>query len=491
MSSLQSFARTAGLLAGLSAVQRALGMLTSVVLARGLGAVGLGLYNVVGTTWNSAYGLLKLGVDTAMHVQVAEADRSALDRGRALGAALVVQAAACAGGVAVCLVGADALAGSVFGQPDFAPWIQVAGGFLVLQFAYQYLYSALAGMHAFRPFARVSAWTAVATLVAVTGGMWGGGLPGAVAGAASATTLGVVALTVVLRGVMRKQGITLRFDRTLPAARSLIRLGLPFYGASLLAVPVAYLLQGVVGRTEGAEGLGILRVVATLTAVISLVPASVGPAAVSAFVAARTSGAHGAFARHAAFQLRAVWLGCLVVALAGCAVIPWVVSFVFGPDFAEAVGAARLGLLGAAALAVEGVVGQVLFSAERVRQLSVLLTVRALVFLGSGWVMIPSLGVEGYFAAELFSLGIGLALYIWRGRARTGMAAPLATLLILHAVSTGVILSAAGRSPYLELTAAAATTAVAMLVGLRWVFTRAELQFLARIVASLRSPSTP
>src|SRR5436190_4906342 len=69
---LSQYARNVGALVGQSLIQRVLGMLTTVILARTLGAAGLGAYTATINTGTSVFSIVRLGVEASVFVRTAE-----------------------------------------------------------------------------------------------------------------------------------------------------------------------------------------------------------------------------------------------------------------------------------------------------------------------------------------------------------------------------------------------------------------------------------
>src|SRR5687767_3240747 len=93
MSVLHKYLSGAGALTLQSVVQRLLGALTAIVLARGLGVNGYGLYTAAISTASSAYGLVRLGIDASLHVYTARARQtpdSDVLTGQLLGAGFII-----------------------------------------------------------------------------------------------------------------------------------------------------------------------------------------------------------------------------------------------------------------------------------------------------------------------------------------------------------------------------------------------------------------
>ena len=434
----RQFARNAAILSGQAVVQRVLGMLTSVVLARGLGAAGLGALNAMQSTAMNAYGLTRLGVDVAAHVHLAETDgRPETDKAGVVAAAALLMSGAALLGAAACWAGAGWLARVVFEEPTLTPWLRVSSLLVLAQFGHQFGYSTLAGLHAFGRYARVAIGAAVGTLIATAAGVWFAGLAGAVGATVAMGLAGAVWLGSESARALRGAGIRPRLAGWARPARELLRLGGPFYLTGFLLIPVAYGLQGLLTRTGGLDEMGYLRVMLSISAIVSFLPSSLIGATVSSLALLRTDPNRGAeeFARHAGLNLRLVWLFCLLAALALAAILVPLVQVLFGGDYLVAAPAYRWGLFGAALLAVEGVVGQVLLAGRRVWALFGLLAGRASAFAALGALLIPDYAIGGYLAAEALSLGlfvpVGVAVFVVRARREGAGAGDVPRLLVL------------------------------------------------------------
>jgi len=464
------FARDAATLSVQALVQRALGMGTSVILARGLGVDGLGALNAIQTTATNAFGVGRLGLDVATHVHLAEVGADPARKGRIVAAAAVAMSASASGLAGACWLGAGWLARVVFEEPAIAGWLRLSSLLVLAQFGHQFGYSALAGLHAFGRYARVAVAVSLATLLATAVGVWAAGLTGAVAATIAAALAGAVWLTWEVARGLRASGISAGWLGAGGALRDLLRLGGPFYLTGLVLIPVAYGLQGLLTRTGGLEEMGYLRVMLSIGAIVSFLPSSLIGATVSSLALLRTDPSQdaGAYARHAALNLRLVWLFCLLAVLSLGVVLEPLVRILFGEAYVPAVPAFRWGLFGAMLLAVEGVVGQVLLAGRRVWLLFALLTGRAAAFVVLGAVLIPALAVNGYLAAD----AIALALFVPAGV--TAIAAPAARagggrddaarLLLLAALTAGAAAAVLPAWPE-TLRAVLALTALAAAAG--------------------------
>lgn len=405
------YARNVGLLVGQSFIQRLLGMATTVVLARFLGATGLGAYSVVMTTSTSAYGLVRLGVDGAIHVHTAEgfADEAGRRKMEELLAAacLLLVAAGGVGGL-TCLAFANPLARAIYGEPELATWIRVAGIAVFLQAVSQFFYATLAGLHRFAEYSVVMVATAIANLGLIAGGALAFGLAGAVAGLLGAQALSVLWLGLVVRRAFRKAEVRLVFRNTVDRAASLLRLGMPVYLAGLIVIPAIYILQGMLVRNTSLEQLGYLRAITGIVAIVAFAPTSAAAAMISMFARERTD-VDGALAFRIVQNVRMILMFGLVMATGLTVLLPWLLPLLFGDQYSAATGPASLALVTAVLSATYGVISNALLSARKVAMLFAATCLQTAAFVGSGAVLIPAFGLTGYVAAELVGYAACLA----------------------------------------------------------------------------------
>lgn len=414
MSRFSQYTKNVGVLVGQSFVQRILGMVTTMVLARALGAASFGTYSIVANTASSAYGFVRLGVDAAIHVHTAEghADDDARRRAGEMLAAgfLLLLLAGVVGGLG-CLVLADWLAENIYGKQELAVWIRVAGIAVFLQCVSQFCYAAMVGLHRFATYARIMVASAVLNAVAITVGALLAGLNGAVAAMIGTQALTVAWLARSLKTELHIESLQLTLRNFSSRASQLLKFGVPFYAAGLIAIPVIYYLQGLVVRHAGLEALGYLRVILALSAIVSFVPTSASAAMVSMLTRTRTEN-KSALADMVVRNVKMVLVFALLMAAVVTIVLPWLMPVLFGQQYIAATGAAGLALLTAVLTAVTGVIGNALFSAKRVDLVFLTTLVQMSVFSIAGILLVPDYGLIGYLSAELLGYLVLLAA-VW------------------------------------------------------------------------------
>ena len=228
------------------------------------------------------------------------------------------------------------------------------------------------------------------------------GLPGAVAGLA----LGYAGGVAMLRG---RVPIGLRWSW--PATRSLIRIGLPVTLAGLMQILVGSVDRVIVAAFLGVEALGqyafAVAVASLGTAAGLIVRTAVFP---DLFHAARHGSADAWVADMERLLLGMAWVLSLALAAAALAIGPLVRQFL--PDYALAVGPARIFVFSGVAqgLMMVAMLGTV--AADRQRAVPWVTAAALLAGAGLAWGSLAlGLGLEGLAAASLAArLAYALAL---------------------------------------------------------------------------------
>ncbi len=417
MNVLVKYLQGAGALTAQAVVQRLLGAVTSIILARGLGATGFGAYSAVVNTASSAYGIVRFGVDAAIHVYAARGRQdveAARSTGELLGAGLGILATAGLVAAVGTVVGADWLAVDVFGQPALAGPLKFAGILTALQCLSQFSYAALAGFQKFGVYARLMILNAVLILALSAGGMWFYGLAGALGGYGVAQAILAASLGRAATRAMREQGVRIAYSRSSRAVASLMRLGIPFYASGLVAVPVTFYLQGLLSRSAGVDALGLLRVIATITAIVAFIPASVAAATTSTLTRIRAdtgTPASGVF-DYAFLYLKVVWYLTTVIAITLVILTPVLVETLFGVEYVAAIQPGMVALFSTVLSSTAAAAGSLFFAMERSGIMFWQSVLQSLVLAFAGLLVIPTMGVLGYVGAELVGNLVGLAFIL-------------------------------------------------------------------------------
>lgn len=287
-----------------------------------------------------------------------------------------------------------------------------------------------------RGFAAIEITHAALQLVLTLGLAMRWGLPGAIVGLGLAYACGAALMSRM---------VPARLGWSWTAVRGLIRIGLPVTLASLMQTLVGSLDRLVVAAFLGVEALGIYAFAMSVASIGGaaglVVRTAVFP---DLFHAARHGPASAWVAELERLLLALAWLLSLVLIVPALAIAPLVHQF--APDYAAAVGPARIFIFGgvANALMMVGMLGNV--AADRQRQVPFVTAAALALGLALAWVVLRlELGLEGLAAASLATrlayaltlVALGRPRPSWRRELAlaTGLALPvLAACALVHLV---------------------------------------------------------
>ncbi len=383
----------------LGLMQRGAGLVAITLLARILDQRGLGAYALAQSTSQTFYGFARVGADAGLHIHIANTN---FPEGKAkvealLGEGLAIFLGIAAAGTAIILLLADTIASNLFAAPELAPFVVAGAVFFVSQAASQYCYSTFAGLNAFTPYARL---TTITSLLVPTLGVSGGlafGAIGAVWGAAGMSLLAALALAVLLWRELALRGLRVRLMLPSRQAAAMLSVGFPLYASGLFLIPVEFFNSGLLSQVAGVAALGELRVTQSLTSVASMIPvAMAGP--ITSHLAAKLDTDNGP--EPALFQLKAIWVLSLCIAIPLAAIWPVAVAIVFGGAYQQAQSVGVLALAGFIPMMLLTVLTGALLAIRRSMPLFAIGGLQALILATCAWVLIASQGLAGLFAAQ-------------------------------------------------------------------------------------------
>jgi O-antigen/teichoic acid export membrane protein len=420
---MSSYLRNMWSMVGLSTVQRMLGMVTTIVLARLLGSASFGIYSIVANTSASAYGMVRFGVDATIHVHTAQHsdDQETRNRkGQLLGIGLVLLTAGGLLGGAFCILGASWLSTTIYGHPALAEWIRWAGILVIVQCWSQFCYALLAGFHRFQAYAKLMMAMSLLSLVVIilTSIMFG--LQGAVVGFIAVQLVTLIGLAMISRSVLDSECIKLSLVKMRLGLKSIIETGMPFYLAGLVSVPTVYIVQGLLVKEATVEQIGGIRIISSIIALISFIPNSIAAVMISHFTRISTDN-YAAFVDTMLSNLKIIWLFSLAVCAGVMVVLPLVVGLLFGAQYIRFVPAAYVAMFSAVLSLILGVIGNIVFSRNKVMFILGFTCIQMLTFVCMAYLTIPKYALIGYYTAELAGylsalISIWLMTLPWRKR---------------------------------------------------------------------------
>jgi O-antigen/teichoic acid export membrane protein len=403
-----------GAMIGQSTIQRLLGMFTTIVLARVLGSANFGIYSIVVNTANGAYGLVRMGIDAAIHAHIAEHHSDSKTReakGQMLGTGLIILLGAGIIGAIICFSAALWIADIIYGRPELEHWIRLASVLAFIQCASQFAYTLLAGLHRFQEYSKVIVLSFSMSFVVISISSVFGGLPGALGGLITIQTITLWLLYRQARSAMLVELISLHFQKFIFNSALLLKNGFPFYAAGLVSVLSTYYIQGLVTQNFGLEAIGGLRVITSVTTLVSFVPTAIAAVMVS-HLTRRSTSDYSDFVRITLLNVKYVWLFVLLSGSAIFILLPLIISILFGDTYISFSGPASIAILSASFACLIGVIGNIAFSRKRVGFIFFYTLIQFSVFLLISFIYVPQYGLIGYFIAELSGIICALS-FIW------------------------------------------------------------------------------
>ncbi|UPM49213.1 hypothetical protein MY494_07580 [Synechococcus sp. A10-1-5-1] len=190
----------------------------------------------------------------------------------------------------------------------------------------------------------------------------------------------------------------------------MLKRGLPFYGANLLASLIFYPLLLQVARGSGLVEVGYLRVGQILQQLFAFLPATLVPVL---FLQLRMELAFQVQVKRLEIPLRLIWLLLLQVLLVYCLCDQWLLGILFGAGFEAALLPTRLLLLTALFECLAQLIVQPLLAQGKTRLYGFWQNGSALVAALVGWLWIPNAGLAAYLLVRLLYVLLPLLGFIW------------------------------------------------------------------------------
>jgi O-antigen/teichoic acid export membrane protein len=406
------FFKAAGMLAFQGAIQKIMGLVSSMILARGLGRESFGAYAAVISVSESAYGFARLGIDAALHVRVAEGPSEERDMLLGAGRLALFFSGSIAAGIVFVL--SEWLAESVFGDVNLSGWLKIGALFVVVKCVVQFYYIALVGTHQYSSYSRIMILVSVLNVFVIAAGTLIFGLKGAIFGILLVNVLMAFLLARKFHHLARRLEINMNFRHFTSNVEKLIRLGFPFYASGLIAIPVGLYMQGLLSRSGGIDELAILRIVAGINSILLFLPSSIAASTISLLAEANSDDkvATSEFARYSSLNLRIVWIYCLALLSFLWLIMPWLVELLFGIDYENSIPAVRLGLVVALCLALINAATNAYLATKQLRRIFLQSLCYSSVLLLVGSALIPNMFAYGYVLTELTAYGSVLGVVI-------------------------------------------------------------------------------
>ena len=397
-------------LASGAGVGRIFGFLSNLLLSRWLGPTDLGLFNLVTTTVQTSDTLVRCGGDYALNFELGGNPESPeTDGGVQLSRAL---AQICSLMTLVICVG---VAIWVFWGQGLFPFSMETSqrlmlcGLLIVMIACEgssaSAWEVLLVNHRTASLAlRQGLFYPLRLFFAACGALFAG-----VLGAMLGWTLIAVVQVLWLKTVLKTFWNPLKIFPLLRSSMSqLLRRGLPFYAANLLASMIFYPLLVKVATGSGLEEVGYLRVGQILQQLFAFLPATLVPVL---FLRLRGESNFADQVLVIEKPLRVIWLLLLEVLFLYCILDHSLIRWFFGADYTSALTPTRVLLVTALFECLNQLAVQPLLAAGKIRLYGLCQNGSVILSAFIGWFWIPSAGLAAYLLVRLLYVIVPLAIF--------------------------------------------------------------------------------
>ena len=397
-------------LASGAGVGRVFGFLSNLLLSRWLGPMDLGLFNLVTTTVQTSDTLVRCGGDYALNYELGGKPESAETAGgvqlfRALAQVCSLMTLLICIGVAI--------------------WVCLGQGLFpsTMETSHRLILSGLLMVMIVCEGSSASAWEVLlvshrTASLALRQGLFYplrlfsaacGALFVGVSGAMLGWTLIALVQVFWLKNVLKTFWQPLKIWPFLGSSVSqLLRRGLPFYGANLLASMIFYPLLVKVATGSGLDEVGYLRVGQILQQLFAFLPATLVPVL---FLRLRGESNFADQVLVIEKPLRVIWLVLLEVLFLYCILDHSLIHWFFGADYISALIPTRVLLVTALFECLNQLAVQPLLAAGKIRLYGFCQNGSVILSAFIGWFWIPSAGLAAYLLVRLLYVIVPLTIF--------------------------------------------------------------------------------
>lgn len=375
-------------------------MLLSLVTVRLLGREGFGELAMIQSTIGLMGILAGLGLGltaTKYTAEFREKDSQRLDHILALLIAVgLLTGFAMAG---ICFALADLIALYALERITLAPLLRIASVMLVVSTIDGILLAILAGFEAYSRIAKITIVSALLSISISLPLVYSQGLKGAVLGQTLSLLAAIVYSIWVTVIECRRHNVSPRLSRAAMLEWQILwQFSLPALAANLLVVPVLWIGNLILVRTQGGYGeLGVVRVVDQLRTLVTYAPTVILAPTLS--IMANSAGHPERISQVIRYGLLISTLVVFPLGIAISVLGPWLLSFLYGPQFVTATSALAWAMIIAGVQCTGATIGNYLNASGRMWLGLGINLLWAVLFLGLAIILIPRYQANGYLAA--------------------------------------------------------------------------------------------
>jgi O-antigen/teichoic acid export membrane protein len=407
----RQLATVAGWSLAAALIARGANLIAMILCARILHSEEFGKIAILQSTVGMFGPLAALGLSMTATKFVAEyRDTDRLRAGRILTFSLVLAWTAGLIMTGVLILLAPQIAQWGFASPGLKKQLVEASGLLVLGVLESVQTGALTGFEAFSRIAKLSAWSGMLSIPAITILAYRYHDSGAIAGLTIALALTCVLNSVALRAECRRRGIPLIFRGCLSERRILVGFSLPSYLSGAIVAPVNWLANTLlVSHSGGFSQVGLYSAADRYRFLLIFVPLSISRIAVPTLSRFHAAGDDKGFHEASRWNVGFGLVSILPPALLCVLLAPRLMSL-FGASFVQGWPVLAVLALSSIPTVLNTQLGAVLLSSGRAWTRTAVDGLLAAVFVGSAYALIPRWNSIGLATAFLVSYSFAVAV---------------------------------------------------------------------------------
>lgn len=355
----------------------------------------LGKYNALLTTVTSIYGMAGLGV--AMVLQ-RESAKHTLQTNNRLGELVSTGFLSMGISIAVLVVCFqiyhEKLSVLLFNgiDPELILWVPVL---TLLYFLVQSPLAIILGMGMFRTYSLRNMAEAMITGICVLGGAYLWHLDGIIYGLIASYTMNGLIVWVIMKRSFLNSNVKLALRNIGPSAARLLKLGVPYFiGNTFFGAVANIILIGLFSSHVGFAELGFLRLGLSLAAILMIVPNAAKTVTVT-FIARHEMNA----TKIQSLQIRYLFFLVVISTLVATLLLSPVVSVLFGKEYEAGMGVYTMVLLISIFFSIQQTMNTFIAGRGDLMLSGIVNGILTLLYIGLSVVLIPMLGINGYYIA--------------------------------------------------------------------------------------------
>jgi len=319
-------------------VTKIISLITLPLLARLLGKENFGLYNLIFIFIQSANSVSSFGVEISLQTYGSQA--WALDKkqiGNIFSVGIIIALLSSVTVAIVTFIFHESFAEYWLQEPSLSAPLQWIAIIIAIQPISVISPLFLLVIQKFSLYANYLVLSSISTNSILIFCVWKTNLQGLILGIFLGLISQIILLFIIVTTLVQSQNITLQHQQFFRWAKSLLKLGFPYYlGHTLLGSLLVPVLMGYVNKYGGLEELGYLRISQSFSTVMQFLPMAIAPVALSYLSSSKVENLK--IHRQLKFNyLRVIILVATLSVTVFSFNLPWIIPILFGSQYSNSI----------------------------------------------------------------------------------------------------------------------------------------------------------